>query len=161
MKTLYESILDDEDVLIGDLKKDIDNPFATLALLGESEWDNEKIVLDIIKSLEFPKYIKERERFNKDGLGVQTYLNGTGYRVYYVTYDKRKALGYNSSMFSANILTIIIGQEYEKDSNFLMNGNIRASLGGYLDMKAVFGSNAPIKHLLKKWSKKYNIKIVG
>jgi hypothetical protein len=38
-----------------------------------------------------------------------------------------------------------------------MDGKIRAGLGGYLDMKAIFGSNAPIKHLLKKWSKKYNI----
>ena len=156
MKTLYESILDDEDVLVGNLKKDANNPFATLALLGENEWDNEEKVLDVIKSLEFPKHIKEKEKFNKDGLGVQTYLNATGDRVYHVTYDKRKALGYNS-MFPAIILTIINGQDYKKNPDFLMDGKIRAGLGGYLDMKAIFGSNAPIKHLLKKWSKKYNI----
>ena len=160
MRTLYESILDDEDVLVGDLKKDIDNPFITLALLGDNEWYNEKIVLDIIKSLDFPKHIKGKERFNKGGLGVQMHINGTGDRVCYVTYDKRKALGYNS-MFPVIILTIIISQDYKKDPDFLMNGKIRVGLGGYLDMKAVFGSNAPIKHLLKKWSKKYNIKIVG
>ena len=155
MKTLYESILDDDDILVGDLKKDANNPFVTLALLGENEWDNEEIVLDIIKSLDFPKHIKEKERFNKDCLGVQTYLNATGDKVYFVTYDKRKAFGY--SMFCANILTIFNSQYYKKNSDFLMDGKIRASLGGYLDMKAVFGSNVPIKHLLKKWSKKYNI----
>ena len=160
MKTLYESILDDEDILVGDLKKDANNPFVALTLLGENEWANEEKVLDIIKSLDFPKYIKEKEKFNKDGLGVQIYLNVNGDRVYYVTYDKRKAMGYNG-MFSSLILTIIISQNYKKDPSFLMDGKIRAGLGGYLDMKAIFGSNAPIKHLLKKWSKKYNIKIVG
>lgn len=159
MKTLYESILDDEDVLVGDLKKDANNPFVALTLLSENEWCNEEIVLDIIKSLDFPKHIKGKEIFNKDGLGIMC-VNETGDRVYYVTYDKRKALGYNS-MFPVIILTIIISQDYKKDSDFLMDGKIRAGLGGYLDMKAVFGSNAPIKHLLKKWSKKYNIKIVG
>ena len=30
MKSLYESILDDEDILVGDLKKDANNPFITL-----------------------------------------------------------------------------------------------------------------------------------
>ena len=30
MKTLYESILDDEDVLVGGLKKDANNPFIQL-----------------------------------------------------------------------------------------------------------------------------------
>lgn len=30
MKTLYESILDDEEVLVGDLKKDANNPFIQL-----------------------------------------------------------------------------------------------------------------------------------
>lgn len=156
MKTLYESILDDEDVLVGNLKKDTNNPFATLALLGENEWDNENLVLDIIKSLDFPKHIKEKEKFNKDGLGVQTHLNATGDKVYFVTYDKRKALGYNS-MFPPIILTIIISRDYKKYPGFLMDGEIRAGLGGYLDMKAIFGSNTPIKQLLKKWSKKYNI----
>ena len=33
MRTLYESILDDEDVLVGGLKKDANNPFITLKYL--------------------------------------------------------------------------------------------------------------------------------
>ena len=33
MKTLYESILDDEDVLIGNVKKDFKNPFILLDTL--------------------------------------------------------------------------------------------------------------------------------
>ena len=55
MKTLYESILDDEDILIGNIKKDTDNPFLLLSLLSEEDRNNEKIVLDVIKKLEFPK----------------------------------------------------------------------------------------------------------
>ena len=62
MKTLYESILDDEDILVGDLKKDIKNPFITFVLLSENDWNNEKIVLNIIKSLDFPKHIKEKRK---------------------------------------------------------------------------------------------------
>ena len=104
----------------------------------------------------FQNILKKKEKFNKDGLGVQMYLNATRDRVYHVTYDRRKALGYNS-MFPSDILTIVVSQVYKKDSNFLMNGKVRAGLGGYLDMKAIFGSNTPIKNLLKKWSKKYNI----
>ena len=34
MKTLYESILDDDDILIGNIKKDTDNPFLLLSLLS-------------------------------------------------------------------------------------------------------------------------------
>lgn len=33
MKTLYESLLDDEDILVGGLKKDANNPFITLKYL--------------------------------------------------------------------------------------------------------------------------------
>ena len=74
MRTLYESILDDEDILIGSVKKDIDNPFQVLALLGENELNNNEIVLDIIKKLEFPKSVitlGESTPFNKECLGVK------------------------------------------------------------------------------------------
>ena len=95
MKTLYESILDDEDVLIGDVKKDIDNPFQVLALLGENDRDNDELVLDIIKKLEFPKSVitlGERTPFKKECLGVRIIKSRYGDYVYDITYDRNKEL---------------------------------------------------------------------
>ena len=40
MKSLYESILDDEDVLISNSIKDTQNPFITLANLSDEELKN-------------------------------------------------------------------------------------------------------------------------
>jgi hypothetical protein len=59
MKTLYESILDDEDVLVGDLKKDINNPFIMLYSYYLSNGDKfsyykQKEIANILKSLELP-----------------------------------------------------------------------------------------------------------
>ena len=43
MKTLYESILDDEDVLIGDVIKDTQNPFIILkSIFDNIDFDNDK-----------------------------------------------------------------------------------------------------------------------
>jgi hypothetical protein len=53
MKTLYESILDDEDILVGDLKKDANNPFITLKYMLienlEDAKDRSKEVEELIK----------------------------------------------------------------------------------------------------------------
>ena len=59
MKTLYESILDDEDVLVGDLKKDTNNPFTMLYSYYLSNGDKfsyykQKEIANILKSLELP-----------------------------------------------------------------------------------------------------------
>lgn len=58
MKTLYESILDDEDVLVGDLKKDTNNPFIMLYSYylsnGRKILHSEKEIANILKSLEVP-----------------------------------------------------------------------------------------------------------
>ena len=39
MKTLYESILDDEEVLVGDVKKTVNNPFVMIFNLLNSSKD--------------------------------------------------------------------------------------------------------------------------
>ena len=102
MKTLYESILDDDDILIGNIKKDTDNPFLLLSLLSEEDKNNEKIVLDIIKKLEFPKSVitlGERTPFNKECLGVKIAVSKYGDYVCSITYDRNKELKY-TQLFS-------------------------------------------------------------
>lgn len=169
MKTLYESILDDDDILIGNIKKDIDNPFQVLALLGENELNNNEIVLDIIKKLEFPKSVitlGERTPFNKEYLGVKIIISKYGDYVYDITYDRNKELkytqGYKENPFPNIIseINIIKREMSKKYPDFLLNGNICVGLGYNIDMKEVFGSVTPVKQLLKKWEKKYKVRAI-
>ena len=168
MKTLYESILDDEDILIGNIKKDTDNPFLLLSLLSEEDKNNEKIVLDIIKKLEFPKSVitlGERAPFNKECLGVKITITNWG-EYYNVTYDRNKELKYTreykENPYPNVILEInIIKREMSKKyPDFLMNGNIVVGYGYNIDMKEVFGGVTRVKQLLKKWEKKYKVRAV-
>lgn len=64
MKTLYESILDDEDILINDVKKDADNPLIKLYSiykkkdnLRDNMRDTLPIATDIMNTLKLSKYI--------------------------------------------------------------------------------------------------------
>lgn len=64
MKTLYESILDDEDVLMNDVKKDADNPLIKLYSIYKETGDLRKnikqslsIATDIMNTLKLSKYI--------------------------------------------------------------------------------------------------------
>ena len=167
MRTLYESILDDEEVLIDNAIKDVKNPFQVLALLGENELNNNEIVLDIIKKLEFPKSVitlGERTPFNKECLGAKIIKTKYEDYVYDVTYDRNKELKYTreykENPFPNVILEIrIIKREMSKKyPDFLMNGNIVTSYGYNIDMKEVFGSITPVRQLLKKWEKKYKVR---
>lgn len=59
MKTLYESILDDEEKLVGDVKKDANNPFLVLYnyYISNGEkipFGKQKELANILKSLELP-----------------------------------------------------------------------------------------------------------
>jgi hypothetical protein len=169
MKTLYESILDDEDILIGNIKKDTDNPFLLLSLLSEEDKSNEKIVLDIIKRLEFPKSVitlGERAPFNKECLGVKIIISKYGDYVYDISYDRNKELkytqGYKENPYPNIIseINIIKREMSKKYPDFLLNGNICVGLGYNIDMKEVFGSVTPVRQLLKRWEKKYKVRAV-
>jgi hypothetical protein len=169
MKTLYESILDDEDILIGSVKKDIDNPFLLLSLLSEEDKNNEEIVLDIIKKLEFPKSVitlGERTPFNKECLGVKIIISKYGDYVYDITYDRNKELKYTQEYKEnpyPNIISeinIIKREMSKKYPDFLLNGNICVGLGYNIDMKEVFGGVTLVKQLLKRWEKKYKVRAI-
>ena len=60
MKSLYESILDDEDVLIGRVKDDINNPFVILYTLYNQYKDLRKVpeqdILEVMSQIEFPNF---------------------------------------------------------------------------------------------------------
>jgi hypothetical protein len=88
MKTLYESILDDEDILVNKSIKDSQNPFILIYKLfeGENDWKDasfkyhskiEKIIKDLLGNL-LPKVVLEnlKIRYYDDGLGitVKTYI---------------------------------------------------------------------------------------
>lgn len=64
MKTLYESILDDEDILINDVKKDVDNPLIKLYdiykktnNLRDNMRESRSIATNIIDTLKLSKCI--------------------------------------------------------------------------------------------------------
>ena len=164
MKSLYESILNDEEVLISNSIKDTQNPFITLANLSDDDWYNEGLVLDIIKQLDFPKYVlqdKVKVPFNKECLRVKTYIVSPGINICEINYDRNKILrgtpGYKENQFPSRIL--YIKKVSKKGPDLSTGDNIVADLGYKLDMREVFGSITPLKNILKKWSKKYNIKL--
>lgn len=164
MRTLYESILDNEDVLISNSIKDIQNPFIVLTNLSDDDWCNEDLVLDIIKQLDFPKYVlqnKEKIPFNKECLGVKTYIISPGKKICEINYDNQRILkhtpGYKEKQFPSRILYITNFEIGKMGPDFLMKDKIKTGLGYRLDMKEVFGSVTPLKSILNKWSKKYNI----
>ena len=60
MKTLYESILDDEDVLVADTKKDANNPLRLFHALYKQYGDltkaPEQDIIDVLSKLDFPDF---------------------------------------------------------------------------------------------------------
>ena len=60
MKTLYESILDDEDILVADTKKDVNNPLRLFYALYKQYGDLTKVpqqdIIDVLSKLDFPDF---------------------------------------------------------------------------------------------------------
>ena len=106
---------------------------------------------------------KEKIPFNKECLGVKTYIVSPGRNICEINYDRQRTLkytpGYKENRFPPIILYIKTFEVAKKGPDFLMGGKIIADLGYRLDMREVFGSVTPLTSILKKWSKKYNIKI--
>lgn len=180
MKSLYESILDDEEVLIRKTKEIARNPFSRLYSLRPEDWTNEEILLEIIRTLEMPKtvniqhqtrngYSSSEEPFKPECLGVESFLfNKPGHhrryneRWLYITYDMLKHRDPSKKSLNPHklieITVISENNEYE-NKDFLYDGRIYVKLYSKSDVTGIFGSISPITKLFKKWNKSYGVMI--
>lgn len=185
MKTLNEyikeSLLDDEEVLIGKAKEIAKNPFSRLYNLKPEDWENnEELLLEIIHTLEMPKTVniksvtrtgisRSEEPFKPECLGVESFLfNKPGHpqryneRWLYITYDTLKHRDPSKkSRFPHKLIEIKIISENNKyeNENFLHDGRIYVKLYSKSDVTNIFDSITPITKLLKKWNKSYGVLI--
>ena len=90
MKSLYESILDDEDILVGNLKKDANNPFIPLKYMLienlEDQKDRTKEVEELIKKPIIDVVKKHPSlKFKKFWIGYNYYRfsNDLSYTLYF------------------------------------------------------------------------------
>lgn len=74
MRTLYESILDDEDVLINDVKKSIDDPFEIIYNLFINNTDV-KDIQEVIDSGILNKFIEKKLFLNLNDLKIRVVEN--------------------------------------------------------------------------------------
>lgn len=83
MKTLYESILDDEETLIGNSIKDSQNPFQFVSAL----MDNENLLIRHKQEIEklFDKFIKTVK--SKHPIEINTQLDGIKLRMKHRAFD--------------------------------------------------------------------------
>ena len=145
MKTLYESILDDEDVLISNIKKDIDNPFLILANLSDSDCDNKSIVLGILKSIKFPKPI-DNEYLD---LAIKNYSIKQRKRCCY--YDILYPSDIENIKTLKTIFQIIVFDKDDKRSIAIESGYNK-------DVYEIFKNFTRYNAWIRDTAKKYNIK---
>lgn len=145
MKTLYESILDDEEKLIGRSIKDTQNPFLILANLSDSECDNNSIILKIIKSIKFPKPIDNEYLY----LAIKNYSTKQGKRCCY--YD----ILYPTDTENIKKLRLIFEiTVLDKDGKRL----ISIQPGYSKDVYEIFKNFARYNTWIRDTAKKYDIK---
>ena len=136
MKSLYESILDDEDVLINDTKDDINNPFMVLYnyYLSNGEkipFGKQKDISNILKSIELPLKSK-LTAFDINIVDKQLFSihNDENEALCYITLDDE--FSYNWTIYDCKLFIEFISDAYwgQKKMNYYM----------------------------KSWAKKYNLK---
>ena len=136
MKSLYESILDDEDVLVGDLKKDASNPFLVLYNYFISNgkkipFGKQKDISNILKSLELPLKSKL----------TAFEINIMDNRSFYICNDMNEALCF---------ITL--------DDEFSCNWTIYDCKLFIEFISDVDWGRKKMNHYIKSWSKEYNLK---
>ena len=123
MKSLYESILDDEDILIGGLKKDANNPFIQLKYIlienlkdakdrtKEVEEIIKKPIIDVIK-----KYPSLRGKKIWTGYHYYCFSNMLSYTLYF-TDDKGESQEVIAIIASNKDKCMSIGLEFPLDKS--------------------------------------------
>ena len=136
MRTLYESILDDEDVLMGNIKKDTNNPFLVLYnyYISNGEkipFGKQKEIANILKPLELPLDSK-LTAFEINIIDRKLFAIHDDYNISlcYITLDDE--FSYNGISYNCKLFI-----------EFLDNGN---------------WEQKKMNYYMKSWAKKYNLK---
>ena len=143
MRTLYESILDDEDVLVDNVRKDMNNPFFCIATLIANKMDYrplEKELMKWLNKIEMPfdgywvvtkDFItftlddsnskKELSKIDREILFISN--EETTYRVYKITGDVKLAILIipADNRFLSKILKSLKIKDYDKKMDELVN----------------------------------------
>ena len=136
MKNLYESILDDENVLVDDVKKDANNPFLVLYNYYMSNGEKipfgkQKELANILKSLELPLNSKltafEINIIDKKLFCIHDEHNVS---LCYITLDDE--FSYDRTIYDCKLFI-----------EFLENGD---------------WGQKKMNYYMKSWAKKYNLK---
>ena len=153
MKNLYESILDDEEILTNNLKKDINNPFNILMNLNEEDCRNRSIVLKILRDIEYLKQVDKN--YLSLRIDIDEFSKNKAIRNYYLVYPVNPPDMLNiCSICRIRVFITDDGREIE-----ISNPKHYASLWDQDKIKQVFGSVSLITNWIKKVSKKYKIKV--
>ena len=104
MRTLYESILDDEEVLINDVKKSIDDPFVAIAAAIDSGMDKYELVKFIAGGV-FDKFVND-----------ELYLNSKDFDWDIMTFNDSLV---SISLCHRNSMTFAIIVRYRRKSRIL------------------------------------------
>ena len=133
MKTLFESILDDEDVLVKDTKEHYNNPFLVIqALLNEYSLNEVKHKMDYIDKIlkpikdQFMKYTK----IKKNGLGFDinnSYTGNNSYSLKFYTFHD----GERMVLFTFNYIP------QSKDEIYCFKNSIADELGYSMTLNGV------------------------
>lgn len=136
MKTLYESILDDEEKLVGDIKKDASNPFLMLYnyYISNGEkipFGKQKDISSILKSLELPLK-EELTAFEINIVDNKLFSIHDDYNniLCYITLDDE--FSYNGISYDCKLFI-----EFIPDANW---------------------GRKKMNYYMKSWAKKYNLK---
>ena len=142
MKTLYESILDDEDILVGDIKNTINDPFAALVAAIDSGIDEYGLAKFIAGSI-FDKFVDD-----------ELYLNSKDFYWNIVTFND-SIVSISLCNSDANILPIVV--RYRRKSRIL-NFEIHkfSSWGVIRDIFEYYKYKKTLSNIRKRGFKKSN-----
>ena len=141
MKSLYESILDDEDILVNNVKKDMNNPFFHIAMLITNKIDYRPLENELMKwlnkiempfdgywevtknSIKFILYDSSKKELHKIDREILFISNvDTTYKAYKISGDVKLAIMIISanSRFLSKILKSLKIKDYDKKMDELV-----------------------------------------
>ena len=145
MKSLYESILDDEDILMGDIKNTINDPFAAIVAAIDSGVDERDLAMFIASGI-FDKFVDD-----------ELYLNSKDFYWNVMTFND-SIVSISLCKNNSDILPIVV--RYRRKSRIL-NFEIHkfSSWGVYGDIFEYDKYKKTLSNIRKRGFKKSNSSI--